>query len=134
MKFNKAIALKLLVLISFLGILFQFLILFNCIPYDITWGGRLETDEQMYTFVSLGILINSFFIFTLVQKGEFIKPIFSSKIIAIILWIFFGLFILNTVGNLLAKTFIEKGFALITGLNSFLLRRINLPNGSKNML
>jgi hypothetical protein len=134
MKFNKAIALKLLVLISFLGILFQFLILFNCIPYDITWGGRLESDEQMYIFVSLGILINSFFIFTLVQKGEFIKPIFSSKIIAIILWIFFGLFILNTVGNLLAKTFIEKGFALITGLNSFLLRRINLPNGSKNML
>jgi hypothetical protein len=134
MKFNKAIALKLLVLISFLGILFQFLILFNCIPYDITWGGRLETDEQMYTFVSLGILINSFFIFTLVQKGEFIKPIFSSKIIAIILWIFFGLFILNTVGNLLAKTFIEKGFALITGLNSFLLWRINLHNGSKNML
>jgi hypothetical protein len=56
MKFNKAIALKLLVLISFLGILFQFLILFNCIPYDITWGGRLESDEQMYIFVSLGIL------------------------------------------------------------------------------
>jgi hypothetical protein len=131
---TNSLAVKLLLGISVFVVLLQFFILLKLIPYDITWGGRLETDEQMYTFVSLGILINSFFIFTLVQKGEFIKPIFSSKIIAIILWIFFGLFILNTIGNLFAKTFIEKGFALITGLNSFLLWRINLPNGSRNML
>lgn len=125
MKFSTSIAIKLLVLISFLGFLFQFLILFNCIPYDITWGGRLKSDEQMYIFVSLGILINSFFIFTLLQKGEFINSLFTEKITTIILWGFFGLFILNTIGNLLAKTFIEKGFALITGLNSFLLWKVN---------
>jgi len=129
MKFNISIALKLLVLISFLGILFQFLILFNCIPYDITWGGRLKSDEQMYIFVSLGILINSFFIFILLQKGEFINSLFTEKITTIILWGFFGLFILNTIGNLFAKTYFEKGFALITGLYSFLLWKVNWPLG-----
>jgi hypothetical protein len=117
---------KILIAISILVILFQFLILIKIIPYDLTWGGRLETDEQMYTFVSLGILINSFFIFTLVQKGMFIKPIFGPKIITIIIWIFFFIFFLNTIGNLFAKTYFEKGFSLITGLYSFLLWRINL--------
>lgn len=123
---NQLYKIKVLITISILVILFQFLILIKIIPYDITWGGRLETDEQMYTFVSLGILINSFFIFTLVQKGMFIKPIFGPKIITIIIWIFFAIFFLNTIGNLFAKTYFEKGFSLITGLYSFLLWRINL--------
>jgi hypothetical protein len=123
---SNLLKIKVVITISILVILFQFLILIKIIPYDITWGGRLKTDEQMYTFVSLGILINSFFIFTLVQKAEFTKPIFSPKIITIILWIFFGLFIMNTIGNLFAKTFFEKGFSLITGLYSFLLWKINL--------
>lgn len=118
---------KILITISILVILFQLLILIKIIPYDITWGGRLKTDEQMYSFVSLGILINCFFIFTLIQKGQFLKPIFSPKIITTILWIFFAIFILNTIGNLFAKTYFEKAFSLITGFYSFLLWRINLP-------
>lgn len=134
MKFSTFIVAKILIAISSLVILFQFLILFKIIPYDITWGGRLENDKQMFTFVPLGILINCFFIFTLVQKGEIIKPIFTPKIIKIILWIFFGLFILNTIGNIFAKTYFEKGFSLITGLYSFLLWRINLANESRNRL
>ncbi len=127
MKSSSTYAINFLIGLSILVILFQLLILIKIIPYDITWGGRLETDEQMYTFVSLGILINSFFIFTLFQKAEFIKQIFSPKMTTIILWIFFGLYIMNTVGNLFAKTYFEKGFSLITGLYSFLLWRINLP-------
>ncbi len=125
MKMIQLLKIKILIAISILVILFQFLTLIKIIPYVITWGGRLETDEQMYTFVSLGILINCFFVFTLVQKAEFTNPIFSPKITTIILWIFFGLFIFNTMGNLFAKTYFEKGFSLITGLYSFLLWRIN---------
>ena len=127
MKFNTSIAIKLLVSISILVVLFQFLIVLKFIPHDITWGGRLKTDEQMYSFVSLGILINSFFIFTLLQKGEFINSLFTEKITTILLWIFFAIFILNTIGNLFAKTYFEKAFSLITGFYSFLLWRINLP-------
>ena len=124
---SNLLKIKVVITISILVILFQLLILIKIIPYDITWGGRLKSDEQMYIFVSFGILINSFSIFTLLQKGEFIKSIFTEKIITKILWGFFGLFILNTIGNLLAKSFIEKGFALITGLNSFLLWKVNFP-------
>ncbi|MBL7788217.1 MAG: hypothetical protein JNL75_00120 [Chitinophagales bacterium] len=130
MKQVNLLNIKILIAVSILVILFQFLILLKIVPYSITWGGRLETDEQMYTFVSLGILINCFFIFTLVQKGEYIKQIFSPKIITIILWIFYGLFILNTIGNLFAKTYFEKGFSLITGLYSFLIWRINYSSGN----
>ena len=61
MKMIQLLKIKILIAISILVILFQFLTLIKIIPYVITWGGRLETDEQMYTFVSLGILINCFF-------------------------------------------------------------------------
>jgi membrane-associated HD superfamily phosphohydrolase len=127
MKIKISIALNFLIAISLLVILFQLLILFKFIPYDITWGGRLKTDEQMYVFVSIGILMNGLFIYILLHKGEYIRPIFKDKIITAILWIFFVLFILNTIGNIFAKTYFEKGFSLITGLYSFLLWKINMP-------
>ena len=126
---SNLLKIKVVITISILVILFQLLILIKIIPYDITWGGRLKSDEQMYIFVSLGILINSFFIFTLLQKGKFINYLFTEKITTILLWGFFGLFTLNTIGNLFAKTYFEKGFALITGLYSFLLWKVNWSLG-----
>ena len=72
------------------------------IPYEITWGGKLKTDNEIYVFEIISILINSFFIFMLLHKGDYIKSFFSKKSVSIILWIFFVIFVLNTVGNLFA--------------------------------
>jgi hypothetical protein len=90
-----------------------------------TWGGKLKTDEEMYVFETISILINSFFIFLLLQKGDFTKPFFGKKIVSIFLWIFFVIFVLNTIGNLFAKTTFEKGFTILTLINSILLWKIN---------
>jgi hypothetical protein len=125
MEVNKSAYIKILTSISVVAILFHILILIKIIPYEITWGGKLKTDEEMYVFEIISILINSFFIFMLLLKGDYIKSFFSKKSVSIILWIFFVIFVLNTIGNLFAKTTFEKGFTILTLVNSILLWKIN---------
>ena len=105
-------------------ILFHICIIAKIIPYDITWGGRLKNDTEMYVFETISIFINVFLTWILLMEGNFIKFKFSSKTIHIILWVFFGLFVLNTIGNIFAKTNFEKFFAVLTGLFAILIWNI----------
>lgn len=105
-------------------ILFHICIILKTIPYDITWGGRLQNDTEMYVFETISILINIFLGSILLMKGNLIKYKFSGKVVNAILWIFFGLFILNTIGNIFAKTNFEKFFAILTGLSATLIWNI----------
>ena len=125
MEVNKSAYIKILTSISIVVILFHILILLKIIPYEIAWGGKLKTDEEMYVFETFSILVNLFFIFVLLQKGVFIKPFLEKKTVSIILWIFLAIFVLNTIGNLFAKTTFEKGFTILTLVNSILLWKIN---------
>lgn len=79
----------------------------------------------MYTFESSSIIISAFFIYVLLQKGNFVKAIFTERILSILLWIFFALFCLNTIGNFVAETTFEKAFAFVTAVNALLLWKIN---------
>jgi hypothetical protein len=114
---------------AFLGlllavILFHICIILKIIPYDITWGGRLTNDAEMYVFEIISILINVFLSWVLLMKGNLVKFKLSNKVVNGILWIFFAIFILNTIGNLFAKTFFEKFFAILTGLSAILIWNI----------
>jgi uncharacterized membrane protein len=102
-------------------ILFHIAIMAKIIPYDIAWGGRLQNDSEMYVFETISILINLFLGFILLMKGDHIKFQFKKNKIDIILWIFLALFVLNTVGNILAKTNFEKLFAVLTFVSAILI-------------
>lgn len=102
-------------------IIFHLLILVKIIPYEVTWGGRLKSEQEMYIFVSTSILVNLFLGFIIIMKGGFIKQYFRQSLIDTILWIFLIIFVLNTFGNLFAKTNFEKSFAIFTIILSFLL-------------
>jgi hypothetical protein len=105
-------------------IIFHICILLKIIPYDITWGGRLTNDNEMYVFESISILINVLLCWLLLMKGKFIDYKISEKIVNVILWIFFGIFVLNTIGNIFAKTTFEKSFAFLTAISAILLWKI----------
>lgn len=128
--FNNAIKIFLGLLIAI--ILFHLCIITKIIPYDITWGGRLTNDTEMYIFETISILINVFLSWVLLMKGNFVQHKFSNQVINTILWIFFAVFILNTIGNIFAKTLFEKQFAFLTGLFSFLLWIILMKNTKTN--
>jgi len=113
----------------FLGLLFPIILFHVCIvlkiiPYHIAWGGQLTTDNEMYVFESISILINIFLSWILLMKIDLVEFKFSTKTIKIILWIFFGLFVLNTVGNIFAKSNFEKFFAILTALFAMLIWNI----------
>lgn len=110
----------------FLGILavvvlFHIGIITKMIPYEMTWGGRLKNDAEMYVFESISILVNSLLGFLLLMKGGYVKLRLKEKIIDIVLWIFLVLFVINTVGNLFAKTNFEKSLAVLTFVSALLL-------------
>jgi len=113
-------------------VLFHICIILKIIPYDIAWGGRLKNDAEMYVFETISILINIFLSIVLLMKGEIVKFRFSYKVINIILWIFFVIFILNTIGNLFAQTFFEKFFALLTGFSAILIWNIAMKKKTTN--
>jgi hypothetical protein len=121
---NINIQIKILIGLLFSVILFHICIIVKLIPYNIAWGGRLTNDNDMYVFESISILINLFLSWLLLMKGEFVQFKFPNKTVNLILWIFFALFILNTVGNLFAKTNFEKLFTLLTGLSAILIWNI----------
>ena len=121
----------------FLGLLFAVILFHLCIitkiiPYDITWGGRLRNDTEMYVFETISILINVFLSWVISMKGNFVKYKFPNKAVNIILWIFFSIFILNTIGNIFAKTFFEKFFAILTGLSAILIWNITKERKTTN--
>ena len=121
---NSKIQVKIFLGLLFSVILFHISIILKIIPYNIAWGGRLTNDNEMYVFESISMLINVFLSWLLFMKGEFVKFKFQNNTVNIILWVFFGLFIVNTVGNIFAKTNFEKLFAILTGLSAILIWNI----------
>ncbi len=79
MRDKSRIFIQILVTICLLILAFHVLILFKVIPYEITWGGKLKSDEEMYVFELISITINAFLLFVLFQKGNYVKTIFGEK-------------------------------------------------------
>ena len=115
------IAVKVMISLVVAVTLFHLSIILKIIPYEITWGGRLQNDSEMYVFEIISITINIFLGLNLLIKGGYIKQVISLRIVNITLWIFLILFGLNTIGNIIAKTYFEKSFALLTLVSSILI-------------
>lgn len=118
---NSGTAVKIILSIVVAVIIFHLSILFKIIPYEITWGGRLKTDSEMYVFETISIIVNLLFGTTLLIKGNYLKQIVSLGVVNVILWIFLILFGMNTIGNLLAETIFEKSLSILTLALSILI-------------
>lgn len=97
----------LLILLS-LFLLLHFIILLKIIPYNLIWGGRLKSNNEMYRFEIFSILINSLFIIVILTQAGFLILNIPNKMITYALWLMTGLFLLNTFGNATSKNKIER--------------------------
>lgn len=102
-------------------VLFHISIILKIIPYDITWGGILKNDTDMYLFEGISILMTLCLFFILLIKGRYIPDLISPKIVNGLLWGFLFLFGMNTITNIFAETTFEKYFALLTVTFSYLI-------------
>ena len=115
------LAIKIMLWLITIITLFHLAILTKIIPYEITWGGRLENDSEMYVFETISIIFNIFLGLVLSIKDERLPALIPMKVINIILWVFLILFGLNTIGNIFAKTLFEKILAIVTLSFSYLI-------------
>lgn len=122
MKTNSYI--RLIVFLLSIVTVFHLCLIVKLIPYGIAWGGSLKNDIEMYTFETISIFINLFLISILLIKGNYLKFRLNEKLINIVLWIFFFIFNLNTIGNILAKTNFEKAFSVLTLILAILIWKI----------
>jgi uncharacterized protein YacL len=129
---NPKINIKILLWLIAAVTLFHLAILIKVIPYEITWGGKLKNDVEMYLFESISILINLFLAYLLLIRGEYVHKQIPSKVVNIILWIFLFIFGFNTIGNIFADTLFEKSLSLLTLIFTFLLWNI-LKKSKKNI-
>ncbi|MFQ3215125.1 MAG: putative membrane protein [Marivirga sp.] len=131
---SKIIALKLMIGLLSIVILFHLCVLLEIISYKIVWAGRLNSKEEMYVFEALSILINIFLIIVLYIKFQNIKNKEANRVINVIIWVFVFLFALNTFGNIFAESLIEQIIGtLITFISAALCWIIVKKNNKRNV-
>ena len=108
----------------FLFIIFHLLVIFNVIPVDIVWGGKLEgTSTNILLMELIALAITLIFIFIITKKMS--KSGKYRRLVNIGVWIIFIYFILNTLGNLASEDIIEKAVMIpITLAMSFFALRL----------
>mgnify|MGYP003653391518 FL=1 len=113
----------LIIMFFILGIvlIFHFLILTEQIPYDKVWAGRLKSVEEMIIFETFSILLNVFILTVLYIKYRQLAKGIKNKVINFMIWIFTGLFALNTLGNLFSKSMAELVLGTLFTLTSAVL-------------
>lgn len=121
----KRIASLSLLILFMLNAAFHFLVISQIIPYSIVWGGRLKSVSEMIQFELVSIILNALFLFFMLIVHGTIKiklhPIFEKTVLLLM----FGLFSINTLGNMLAKstmeTLIFTPITLISAVFCFIL-------------
>jgi len=99
-------------------IIFHLLIATGIVSYEIVWGGRIENPDQMIVMETISILVNLLMLVIIGLRARFLEWKVSKKVIRIGLWVMVIIFSLNTIGNLLAETMLEK--AIFTPLTILL--------------
>ena len=102
------------------------IILFDYVPKEYLWGGRIETRDEFLKFEIISLLVSIFCVLIILIRSQSLRISGLLGFSRIALWLLFVLFLLNTVGNLIAKTTFEKAFALITVMISILCLRMAL--------
>ncbi|MBN2747007.1 MAG: hypothetical protein JXR34_09790 [Bacteroidales bacterium] len=118
----KKISEIILFLLFLVTIIFHLSVLSGLIPYDIVWGSRLNSKSEMIQLELVSITIKFLFLFVLAIRLQWIPIKLPKPLVNGFLWFMVGLFLLNTVGNLLSESRLEMLiFTPLTLLISLLL-------------
>jgi hypothetical protein len=115
------LSLRILGVFFTLILIFHVLILTGIIPFDIAWGGRLKTAEEMLLFETVSIVINLLMLFAVTSRIKLLKQSKEPGYLRVVFGIMTLLFFINTLGNLYAVTDLERLlFTPMTAISSIL--------------
>ncbi|GAA4414447.1 hypothetical protein GCM10023187_43970 [Nibrella viscosa] len=89
-------------------VLFHATIMLGIIPFDMVWGGRMNTRAEMLRFEAISIAANLVMLAIVAVKGGFLRVNLNPTVLKVVFWLMCGLFLLNTLGNLLSTNPLEK--------------------------
>lgn len=112
----------LLVLMILLFIM-HVLILAGVLPYDMVWGGQIDDEASVVPYESAALALMLAFMFVVAIKTGYVKATRLRKAAGIGMWVVFGYFILNSVGNFASAVSLEN---LIFGPLSIVLALLSL--------
>ncbi|MFP4548526.1 MAG: hypothetical protein ACLFQM_10365 [Fidelibacterota bacterium] len=104
----KKIATYGLLIIFSITLVFHLLIVMGLLPCNMIWGGRLESRPQLLLFELFSIAVTLLFFWVVLAKSELVRFSLSPGLSKGVLWAMVVLFALNTVGNLLSLSSLEK--------------------------
>lgn len=95
-----------LVIISSI-IVFHLLVMTGLLPFEVVWGGTASGTDQVRTMELISIVVNIAMLTVVCAYAGIIKTRMKQRFFKGSFWIMFALFLLNTVGNLMAETALE---------------------------
>ena len=117
--FNPNLAGNTLLIILGLLIVFHLLVMAGIVPYDIVWAGKINNRNQLLRMESISLVVLALAILMVALRMGYLTFINYPGVINGGMWVLFAFFLLNTFGNLTAKSPIEKyGFGTLTLLMS----------------
>ena len=108
----------LLTLLSLL-VVFHLLVITGIIPHGIIWAGKINSRAQLVRMESISLVVLALAILLVALRMEYLTFLKYPAVVNGGMWVLFVFFLLNTLGNLTAKSPIEKyGFGTLTILMS----------------
>lgn len=104
-------------LLSVLGLLFVFhlLVIAGIVPYTIVWAGKIQNRQQMLRMEAVSVLVLSLAVVLVMLRIGYLQWIENPLVLQGGMWLLFAFFSLNTLGNMTAKSRLEKyGFGSLT--------------------
>ena len=127
-KYNHAISISLFI-IGLLGLVHLSIVIgivaFDFVP-DFIWGGKVKTVDDLLYMELISLLMTPVLFFIVLMKTKKFNLPKLKRLSTAGIWIMVVLFLVNTIGNLIAETNFEKLFAIISGVLALLLLRIAL--------
>lgn len=112
---SQSVAATILLILLILLATFHLLVLVRVVPHDIIWSGKIRNSKQLVRLELISLLVLAVAIGLVLLNLGWIGLNVHPLIVTIGNWALFGFFVLNTLGNLTAKTKVEKyGFGLLT--------------------
>jgi hypothetical protein len=117
--FNPKLAGNTLLILLGLLIVFHVLVIAGIIPYGIVWAGKINNRTQLLRMESVSLVVLALAILLVTLRMGYLTFLNYPAVINGGVWLLFVFFLLNTLGNLTAKSPIEKfGFGTLTLLMS----------------
>lgn len=105
------------------------ILVFDFVPIDFLWGGRMQTKDQLLVFEMVSSFITGLSIFIVSIKAGILEIPKLITPATIGMWVLFLMFVLNTLGNLFAETIFEKSLSIATAALAIFSLRLALEKG-----